>query len=134
MSWDMDIFIAVWIQHISNENIHVPGHPPLLTRHYPPTLETSTLPTKNSCSFKNCTKFDSLPLYLLHNIDMWHLGILHCNKLIPFLAQLTQNNPIICASTYHNLKYITFGYYIHYDVILYAWAGRRLRPHTSYRD
>ena len=110
------------IQRIGNERIQAPGLLYFLTWHHPTTLEASTCLTKNSCSSKNCTQFDSLPSDLLCNICMWNLGVVHSKKLKPVLARLTQHNPILCASTSYKLKYILHEYYIHYDVILHAWA------------
>ena len=54
-------FKAAWINCIRNKRIKVPGRPPFLTLHHPPTLEASTCPTKNYFSFKNYTQLDSLP-------------------------------------------------------------------------
>ena len=41
---------------------------------------------------------------------MWHTGILHCNKLKPVLAILTQHNTFLNASTSYKLKK-TFDYF-----------------------
>ena len=46
----------------------VHGRTPLFKQHHPPTLEFSTRPKKNSCSSKNCTYFDTLPVDILHTI------------------------------------------------------------------
>ena len=46
--------IAAWLHHIRIQRIQVPGRPTFLTLLYPPTLENSTNPTKNSCSSKHC--------------------------------------------------------------------------------
>ena len=53
-------------------------------------------------------QFYSLPSDLLHNIDMWHLVLVLCNKLNPVLAQLTQQNNVLRASKCYKLKYILF--------------------------
>ena len=47
------------------------------------------------------------------------------------LEQLKQNNTILRASNSYKLKYAPFDYYMHYYVIQYAWADRRLGPQTS---
>ena len=47
-----DKSIAACIHHISVKRIQAPGRPPFLTIHHPPTFESSTRPTKNSCSPK----------------------------------------------------------------------------------
>ena len=69
--------IVAWIHNIRTEMIQASGSPPFLTLHHLPTLEASTCPTKRSCSSKNCTQLDSLPLEHLHDSDMWHAGIVH---------------------------------------------------------
>ena len=99
--------------------------------YHPPTLEASTCPTKNNYSYKNCARLDSLPSELLHNIDMLHAGLVHCNKLKSFLVWLAQHHPVLCASTSYKLKYAPFEYYTHYYHIKYVWADRRIFPHNS---
>ena len=99
--------IAEWLQHIRNKSIQAPWHPPIFTLNHPPTLEASTCPTKR-ISYKNCTQFDFLPLELLHNIDMLHVGLVHCNELNSVLVILTQHHPVLCASTAYELKYSPF--------------------------
>ena len=91
--------IAALIHHIRTKMTQTPGQHPLLIWHHPPNLEDFIRLTKNSCSSKNCTQFDSLPSDLLHNIDMWNLGLVHRNKLKSVLDQITQQNFIIFAST-----------------------------------
>ena len=126
--------IAAWLKRISTERIHSPVLPPFLAQHHPPTLEASICPTKSSCSSKRFPRSDSLPSEFLHNIYIWHSCILHRNKLKPVLSWLTQNNPGICASMSYKLKYVPFGYYMHYDVIQYVWKDRHRGPHTSNHD
>ena len=75
-----DKAIAAWLHRINTKRIHVPGRPQLLTLHHPPTLEAYTWPNKKSCSSKKWTQFDSLPSNLLHNIGMWHAGLVNHNK------------------------------------------------------
>ena len=96
------------IHHIKTKIIQAPGRPPFLTLHYPPTLEVSIFPTKRSCFSQNCTQFDSFPSDILHNIGIFHMGLVHCNNLKPDLAQITQNNPIIFMSKSYKLKYVPF--------------------------
>ena len=83
--------IAAWIHHINNNKILAPGRPPFLTLHHPLTIEAST------CSYKHCTQLDSLPSKTLHNIGIWYLGTIHCNKLKSVLVRLTQHHPVLCA-------------------------------------
>ena len=124
-------YISTWIQWISTESIQDLGFLPFLTWHHPPTLEASNLPTKKYFPSKHCTQFDSFPLDLLHNIYMWRSGFLHHNKLKPVLGWIKQHNTVICSYTSYALKYVPFDYYMHYYVIWYVWADRRLGPHTS---
>ena len=126
-----DKSIASFLYCIINKSIQAPGRPPLLTLHHPPTLEASTCPTRKPCSSKNSTQFDILPLDLLHSIGIWNAGIVYCNKLKPVLAQLTQHNQFLCASTSYKLKYPPFDYCIHYDIIQYVWADRHVLLHKS---
>ena len=126
--------ILVWIHRISTKQIHATGRPPFLTLHPLPTLEDFTRPTKNYSSSKNCTQFDFLPSEILHNISTWYAGIVRNNKLKSFLAQLTQFNSVLHAYTSYKLKYAPFNYYMHYDVIQYAWTYIRPGPHKSNRD
>ena len=100
--------IAAWPHRISTKRIQTPGCTPFLIIHHPPTLEASINPTKSSCSSKTFAQLYSLTLYLLHNIGMWHAGLIHHNKLKPLLAQLTQHNPVLRASTSYKLKYDPF--------------------------
>ena len=62
---------------------------------------------------------------------MWHAGLIHHNKVKPFLVRITQHNPVLYVSTSYKLKYALFDYFINYDAIQYAWADRLLGPHTS---
>ena len=103
-------------------------------QHHPPTLEAFTCMTKKSCSSKNSTQFNSLPSDLIHIVDMWHLGIVYYNKFKLVLPQPTQQNPVFHASTSYKLKYDPFDYYMHCNVIQYAWADQWLGRHTSDRD
>ena len=80
------------INRIRNIIIKATGRPPFLALNQPPTLEASTLPTENKCFYKTFTELDSLTSYLLRNIDMWHAGLLHCNKLKPVLLRITQHH------------------------------------------
>ena len=121
---------AAWIQRIRNKSIQAPGIPTFLITHHPPTLESSTSPTK-TFSHKKCTQLDSLPLELLHNIDMRHAGIVNHKKLKPVLVQLTQKHPVLFEYTSYKLKYNPFDYLPHYERIQYVGAFRRLGPHKS---
>ena len=114
--------------------IQYPGRPTFLTLHHLTTLESSTCPTKNYCSFKNCTQFYYPSSYILQNIGMWHAGLLHGIKIKLVLERLKQQNTIIFASKAYKLKYVPFEYFIYYDVIQYAREDIRLGPHTSNRD
>ena len=96
------------IHRIRNKMIHPPGIHPFLTLHHPPTLESSNLPIKKSCSSKNYTQLDSLTLDLLHDIGMLHAGLVHCNKWKPVLVRLTQHHPYLRASNSYKLKYAPF--------------------------
>ena len=120
--------IKTWLQCIRNERIQAPGLPTILTVHHPPNLEASTLPTKKS-SYKYWTRLDFLPLEILHNFYMWHVGFLHCNQLKPVFLWLTEHHPVLCVSTSYELKFNPFDYNTHYDHIKYAWAYRRKGPH-----
>ena len=122
-----------WLHSILTAQIEVTGRPPLLKWHHRPTLEDFDLLTKTSF-IKKCTQFNILPSDLLHTIDTWHLGIVHHNNLKPVLAQLNQHNPVLRDSNSYKLKYLTFDYYINFDVIQYMWVDRRLGPHTPDRD
>ena len=124
-------YIVAWIHCIIHKRIQAPWRPPFLTIHHPPTIEASTCPTKK-CSYKNCTQLDSLPLELLHNIDMWHASIVNCKKLKRVSLLLKQHHPVICASTSNKLKYVPFYYYTHYYHIKYVWAYRCLGHHNSF--
>ena len=46
------------------------------------------------------------------------------------MAWLTDQNPVLCASTAAKLKYVPFGYYMNYDFVRYLWADICLLPHT----
>ena len=129
-----DRYISAWIHGISTKQIQTPGCLPFLTLHHLSTLEYSTIPTKKFCSSKNFTQFDSLPLDPLHNIGMGYAVLVNRNKLKPVLEQLTQHNPVLRASNSCKLKYVPFDYFMHYNVIKYAWPYRYLGPHTSDRD
>ena len=96
------------IHCIRSKSIQDPGRPPLLTLHQPSTLEASTCMTKNSCSSKNCTQFNPLPSDLIHNIGMWHAGLVQPNKLKPSLMKITQHNPVLRASKSYKLKFPPF--------------------------
>ena len=96
--------IDAWIHLIRAKRIEAPGLLPFLTLHHPPTLEGSACPTENSCSSKNCTHLDYFQSELLHNIYMWHTGIVHWNKIKPVLVQLTQHHPVICAPKYYKTQ------------------------------
>ena len=102
-----DKYTIEWINPIRKRRIKVPVNPTLLMLNYPPTLEASTLPIK-FFPYKNCTQFNSLPLELLHKIDMWHAGIVHHNKLKLVLVKLTQHHTVLCVSTSNKLKYAPF--------------------------
>ena len=131
-TWDQyEKATAAWIHRTRTKTIHAPGHPPLITLHHPPNLEYSTHPTKKSFSSQNFTQLDSLSLELLRNICMWHVGLVHCNKLKPVLVQLTRHHPVLCASTSYKIEYIPFDLFRHNGVIKYVWADRRLGPHKS---
>ena len=101
--------IGTSLHGIRNKTIHPPGRPPFIMIYHPPTLEAYTCPTKKSCYSKNYTQFNSLPLYLLQNIGMWHAGLVHWSKkLKPVLVWLTQHNPVLRASTPYKIKYVPF--------------------------
>ena len=89
--------MTAWIQHIIHARIKSPGRATFLTWHRLTNLEYSTWPIKKNCLSINSTQLYSLPLDLLHEIYMCHLGLVHFNKLVPALAQLTKQNTIICA-------------------------------------
>ena len=95
-------------QSMAEWRIKVPGHPPLRNRNHPPDLESSTCPTKTYRPWKNCTQFDTLPSELLHNIDTWHSGIIHCDNFKPVLVRLTQRNPLFFPTNPYKLKYVPF--------------------------
>ena len=101
--------VKVWLLRISNKSIQAPGNPPVFTLNHPPTLEASTRSTKNISSYINCTQFDFLPLEILHNIDMWHAVLVHCNQLKPILVRLTQHRPVLLFYIAYDLKYFPFG-------------------------
>ena len=75
-------YVAAWTHHIRTKRIQASGRPLFLTLHHPPTLEDSTFLTKKYCYLKNCTQLDYLPSNLLHNIGIWHMGLVHCNKMV----------------------------------------------------
>ena len=125
--------IASWIRRIRDKRIQDPGRPPFLMPHHPPNLEPSTLLIKKMF-LKNDTQLNSLLLELLHNIGMYNKGLEHHNKVKPVLVWLTQHHPVLCESTSYKLKYTPFEYFMHYDVIKYVWANRRLGPHKSNHD
>ena len=82
---------------------------------------------------KNLKTFHTVgfpPIGTSHNIDMWHAGILHHNKLKQILVQLTQHHPVIRASISYELKCVPFDYYTHYNHIIYTWTDRRLGFHN----
>ena len=112
-------YIYVWLHRIRTKMIQAPGRPPLIMLHHPPPIEASTRLNKNSYSSKNCTQFDSLPSDLLRHIDMWHVVLVHCNKLKTLLAQFIQHHPVLHESTTYKLKYAPFDYYMHYNIIRY---------------
>ena len=118
--------IAAWIHCIRDKSTQSPGRLPFIMIHHSPTFESSTRPTKKSCSSKNCTQLYYLPLFLLRNIGTWNMGTIHCNKLKSFLAWLTQHHTVLRASL--------FDYFIHYDVIKYAWVDRHLDPQKFNHD
>ena len=60
--------------------IKVQGRPTLFKQHHPPTIEFFTRPTKNSCSSKNCTYFNTLLLDILHTIATWYFSLVNHNK------------------------------------------------------
>ena len=93
---------------IRDRRIKAPGLTLFLTIHHPPTIGYHTLPTNNHCYSQDCTQLGSLLSQLIHNIDMWHAGIVHRNKLKPVLVHLTQHHPVFCASTSYELKYSPF--------------------------
>ena len=97
--------IFACIHHIITIKTQAPGSPTLLTLNPSPNLESSTCLNKKSCSSKNFKHLDSLPSNLLHNINMWHSGLLHQNIMKPVLAQLTHHNPVLRASKSYELKY-----------------------------
>ena len=97
--------MAELLHSILNAKIEVPRYPPLLTQHHPPTLETSTHPTKNALSSKHFTQFDSLPSDLIHNIYMYHLSLVHCDNSKTVWYGLTRHDPVLCASKFYKLKY-----------------------------
>ena len=66
--------------------------------HHPTTLAASTRPTKKHPPSKNSKQFDSLPSDLLHNIGVWHAGLVHYNKLKLVLEWPAQQNPVLCDS------------------------------------
>ena len=109
--------ISAWLHSIRTERIQEPEHPPFLTINHPPTLKASTRVTTKSRSSKTFKQFYSLPLDRLNNIFMWHTGLVHCNKLKPVLARLTQQNPVPCVSNSYKLKYAPYDYYTHYNFI-----------------
>ena len=120
---------SAWLCVTSTESIQAPGYPTFLTRYHPPTLEAYTFPTKKPCSSKNWTHFNSLPFDFLHNIGMWYPVLVRCSKIKSVIARLTKQNIIIREPMSYNLKYVPFGYYIHYKVIRYVWVDRCLGPH-----
>ena len=79
MCGQYDKFIAAWIQCISNKIIEIREGPPVITLQHPPTFEACTCPTK-TIPYKRYTHLDFLPLGLIHNIDMWHVGLVHLNE------------------------------------------------------
>ena len=126
--------IAAWIHFISTKRIQDPGRTPFLTLYHTYNLEASTLPTKNSCTSQNCTQFNSLPPDLLHNISMFHAGLVHHNKLKPVILWITQQNPVSLVPKSYKLKYVPFYYFMYYNIIKYAWKDRILGPHKFNRD
>ena len=82
--------------------------PPTHPSTHPPTLEASTQPTKNSWSSKNCTQLNYLPSDVLHNIGMWHAGLVYSNKIKSVLVQLTQHHPILSTYTSYKSKKIRY--------------------------
>ena len=95
----------------------------------PPTQPWSFHSPNQKNSYKNCTKLDLLPLELLHNIDMWHVGLVHRNQLKPVLIRIIQHHPVLCESAAYELKYVPFEYCTNYDHIKYVWEDRRKGPH-----
>ena len=116
-----DKYIKGWLRSIRKRRIKSPGRPPLLTLHQPPTIESNTHKAKKTCSSKNCTQLDCLPLEHLFNIDMWHVGLVDCNKLERIMVKLTEHYTFLLAYTSYELKYTPFDYYTNYDHIKYAW-------------
>ena len=115
-------YIEAWIHFIMNKSIQAPGRHTFLMLHRPPTFAASASPTKKSIYSKNFIQLDSLLSYLLHNICMWHAGLLHCKKLKPVLVQLKQHHPVLRASMSYKLKYSPFEYFTNYDANKYESA------------
>ena len=61
---------------------------------------------------------------------MWHAGLVHGNQRKPVLARLTQQNPVLCASTNYDLKLFPFEYYTNYDHMKYSWEDRLKETHN----
>ena len=91
-------------------------------------------PDKNTCLSKNSAQFYSLLSDHICDIDMRKLGLLHRNNLKPVLAQLKKRNPALCTLTAYKIKYFPFNYYMHYEIIGYAWSERYLGPYTYDHD
>ena len=81
-----DKSIPAWLHHSSTKRIQSPKSPPLLMLHHQPTPEASSYQTKKSCYSKNCTYFNSVPSYLLHNVDICYADLVQCTKLKPDLV------------------------------------------------
>ena len=97
--------ISTWLHRIRTKRIHPPGRHHFLTLHRPSTFEASPCPTKRYCSSKYFTHLNLLQSYLLRNIGMWNVGLVHCKKLKPVLELLTKHNPVIRASKSYKIKY-----------------------------
>ena len=73
--------IAAWIHRISNNIIKKTGHPPLLTLHNPPTIESYNCPNLK----KLLQKLHTLGFFSHWNFfvkfEMWHTGLVRHNNL-----------------------------------------------------
>ena len=122
-------YIANYLEHIRTTRFKVPGNSAILLHHRLVTLEYYNYPRKKTYPYKNEIFFDLLLLHIFHDIDTWHLGLEHQDKLNQVMKWLTERIPIIRASHTYDLKYVPFGFYAHYYYIEYTWVDRNCGTH-----